>query len=116
MDNISLGIRNKLYTLRKAKGLTQKHVASAIGISQQAYAQYEIGKSTPSIETLNALANVYEVSLFQFLDPNANIIRLTNCVINGKTFKLTDEQLDLVETICLTFTQKNMKMVINSKL
>ena len=40
-----------------------KEVSKFLGISEQAYYKYEVGKSEPSIEKLKKLADYYQVSL-----------------------------------------------------
>lgn len=52
-----------LFELRQNKKLTQKAVASHLGISRQAYANYETGAREPDIATLRALADFFEVSV-----------------------------------------------------
>lgn len=49
--------------VRKEKGLTQKQVADALGITEQSYQRYEYGKIVPSALVLIALADYFEVSL-----------------------------------------------------
>ena len=45
------------------KDLTQADVAKFLGIKQQQYSEYEIGKRLISMECLNKIANFYGVSL-----------------------------------------------------
>ena len=52
-----------LLKLRKAKGLTQVDLASEIGISWRAYQTYERGERYPTLPTLIALADFYDLSL-----------------------------------------------------
>ena len=40
-------------------GITQKELAKKLRVSQSTYAGYETGKSTPNIETLWKLADIY---------------------------------------------------------
>lgn len=47
---------------REDRGLTQKQVASIMGISQQAYSQYESGKREPKPKTIIKIANALDVS------------------------------------------------------
>ncbi len=54
---------NMLKELRKNKGVTQKDVADAIGVSQVAYSYYELGKREPPFETLKTLADYFGVSV-----------------------------------------------------
>lgn len=54
---------NSLLTLRKNTGLTQNDIANHLGISRQAYANYETGKREPDINTLLSLAEFFNVSV-----------------------------------------------------
>lgn len=47
--------------IRESKGKTQKEVASLMGISQQAYSQYESGAREPKPETLGRIAAALEI-------------------------------------------------------
>lgn len=58
---------NKLKILRKAKKLTQKQVADAVGIGMQAYAYYEKAEREPSQETLIKLADFFGVTVDELL-------------------------------------------------
>lgn len=53
----------KIKELRKSKKFTQKDVAEKIGITRPAYTAYEIGKRQPDFETLQKIADLYEVSI-----------------------------------------------------
>ena len=46
----------KIKQIRESRGLTQKEVASLMGISQQAYGQYESGTRLPKPETVGRIA------------------------------------------------------------
>ena len=56
------GFGERLQTLRKSKGLSQKQVADAVGISASVISNYESSERTPSLENLIALAGVYRCS------------------------------------------------------
>lgn len=58
----------KLLQLRKSKSLTQQGVANELGISRQAYANYEAGNREPDINTLKSLSKLYGVSIDYILD------------------------------------------------
>lgn len=45
-----------------ANNLTQKEVANFIGMSLMAYAHYELGDRQPSLDTLNKLCDLFEVT------------------------------------------------------
>lgn len=52
-----------LKQLRESKGLLQKDVADKIGIYPNAISRYELDKTTPSMEILYKLAELYDVPL-----------------------------------------------------
>ncbi|MBQ6274587.1 MAG: helix-turn-helix transcriptional regulator [Oscillospiraceae bacterium] len=58
---------NNIMTLRKANGLTQEQLASALGISFQAVSKWETGNSCPDISTLPLLADLFSVSVDQLI-------------------------------------------------
>lgn len=53
----------RLKDLREDNDYLQKDIAQLLGISQQYYSQYELGKYTIPIEYLIILAKKYKVSL-----------------------------------------------------
>lgn len=52
----------KLKLLRQEKGVSQREVAHAIGVSVSAYANYEQGIREPSIEIIKKICKYYEKS------------------------------------------------------
>lgn len=52
-----------LFQLRKARNLTQKEVAEGTGISWRGYQNYELGLREPSLSTIVALADFFNISL-----------------------------------------------------
>lgn len=58
----------RLKKARKAKGISQKELALQLHISQQAYAKYETGKTSPNPETLARICLILEVSADTLLD------------------------------------------------
>ena len=57
-----MSFADRLRALRAARGLTQKDVYTAVGLSPIVYQRYEYGNS-PSYEKLLALADYFDVSL-----------------------------------------------------
>lgn len=53
----------KLQLLRKQRGWTQEQLAERIYVSRTAVSKWESGKGYPSIDSLKALAQVYEVTI-----------------------------------------------------
>lgn len=61
----------KLYELRKAKGLTQDEVAEALGVSRQAVSKWEMGTGVPSVDSLVAISEFYGVTVDSLIKENA---------------------------------------------
>ena len=78
MENIKFLLRKKIKELRKAHKYTQEQLAEKIGIGTPNISYFETGKFAPSIETLQKLAQVfgieiYELYMFQPLKPTSEI-------------------------------------------
>ncbi len=54
-------LSEKIKFLRKKSGLSQRQVAEKLFISQQAYAKYETGTASPSLDVLKAMSEFFEV-------------------------------------------------------
>lgn len=55
-------MKEKLKQLRKEKGLSQKIVAEALGITLSAYSNYEQGIREPNLQILVSICKFYDVS------------------------------------------------------
>ena len=55
--------RERLYQLRKGRGISQEELANAVGVSRQAVQKWEAGASTPDLNNLSALADFFGVTL-----------------------------------------------------
>ena len=49
-------LQDRLYRLRRERGLSQEELAAQLGVSRQAVQKWESGVSQPSLEKLTALA------------------------------------------------------------
>ena len=54
---------NKLYNLRKQKGLSQEEIANRLNVSRQTISKWEVGDSTPDMEKLIAISDMFQISL-----------------------------------------------------
>jgi transcriptional regulator with XRE-family HTH domain len=61
-------IGKKLTSLRKAKKLSQKAVAEALGISSRTYLRWEKDESKPSKDALKKLSDLYGEELSAYVD------------------------------------------------
>lgn len=59
----------KLRTLRKRQGMTQREVATALGLAAHSYINaLETGKKKPTIELVLHIAKLFRVTIDQLLD------------------------------------------------
>ena len=97
--NIQFGKR--LTEIRKAKGITQKELAEALGISQRMVAYYEGQSEFPPATIIPDIAIFLKVSTDQLL----GLKPITDIPSNGKLFK----KLKLIEN----FNEEQKKTVIS---
>lgn len=57
----------KLKELRKENKISQRTLADMLGITQQAVAKWETGRSTPDTDTLQKLSSIFKVSIDNLL-------------------------------------------------
>lgn len=53
---------NRLKHARMMKGLTQRQVAESIGLDQSSIHRWEHGKTTPNVEAIKKLIDLYDCS------------------------------------------------------
>ena len=58
-----MDFNNRLYQLRKQKGLSQEELANRLNVSRQTVSKWEVGDSTPDMEKLVAISDLIDVSL-----------------------------------------------------
>lgn len=80
MKDIKNIIANNLITLRKKNNLTQNELAKKINYSDNAVSRWEHAEVTPSIETLDQIASIFNVPLSSLIEDNA----LKTAVINDR--------------------------------
>lgn len=87
MTDYELG--NRIYELRKAKGLSQKDLGSLLGVSNKAVSKWETGAALPKTETLIKLASVFDISAEELLNGKREKIEtLDGMSENTKSFLL----------------------------
>ena len=52
-----------LRTIRKSLNLTQKQVANQLGVVESCYANWEQGRTEPSVEMIRKLSDVFSVGI-----------------------------------------------------
>ena len=54
-------------------GLTQKEVANKLGVVESCYANWEQGRTEPSIEMLRKLGEIFQVSIDELINNDPRI-------------------------------------------
>lgn len=105
-------IHERFKLLRNASGLTQSEVCKKLGIKQYNLSDYETGRSSPSIDMLIKMADLYQVTMDDLLNrktdfdkPNNTknvdnfdeyITDLNNMKILKRIQKLTDTEKQII--------------------
>ena len=84
------GLGQRLQEQRILKNLSQKQVASSIGVSASIVSNYESGERTPSVENLIMLARLYHCTTDYLLGINKTdtVRQLDISMLNDKQYKL----------------------------
>lgn len=61
MEVYYMNLGEKLFKLRKEKGLSQENLAEQIGTTRQAISKWENNQGFPEVEKLLQLSNIFEV-------------------------------------------------------
>ena len=59
---------SNLKLIRKSSGLTQKQVADKLGVVESCYANWEQGRTEPSIAYIRMLTQIFYVSLDELIN------------------------------------------------
>lgn len=93
-----IGLRIK--TMRQSRKMTQADLARAINQSQSSITMYECGRREPDFETLEALADVFNVSLPSIVgDENGYEMDPQIRIVSGYMENMTEEQKQQIVAI-----------------
>lgn len=98
----------QLKKYRKNNGYTQKQLAEAVGVTQQAVAKWETDKASPDPEMLQKISSILNVTVDSLLDGVTpkdkskmpkdlnKFLQQSEIIFDGDTYNLTDEERELV--------------------
>lgn len=78
MDDIKQIIAKNLIDLRKKNHLTQMELAEKINYSDNAVSRWERAEVTPSIETLDQIAKIFNIPLSTLIESDAKTVSKSN--------------------------------------
>ena len=95
MDKYGLG--NFLAQLRNEKGLTQEQLAEMINVNYKTISKWECGNSSPSLDTLVQLCEIFNVSLYEM----SIYKRINNPLISKNNIKKIINKQSIMKYIIL---------------
>ena len=60
-------LHERIDQLRKERNITQQDLADRLGVSRQAVSRWEMGTAKPEVESLTALAKVFDITVDELL-------------------------------------------------
>lgn len=100
-------LSERIYQLRRARGLSQEQLAERVGVSRQTVSKWETGLSTPELEKLRALCDCFGVTLDALVAEETDALMLLGAaglLLAGVTALLRPEaaeQLNASSTVTL---------------
>ena len=68
---IKLKFNEKLIKLRKASGLSQEELGDKLNVARQTISKWELGETTPEMDKLEELSNLFEISIDELVKDNS---------------------------------------------
>ena len=99
---------NKLYELRKHKGFSQEELANRLNVSRQTVSKWEVGDSTPDMEKLVAMSDLFGISLDELVLDKSPEPAPAPVVQSAKSELYSEIKTDIKEKV---LTDKNKKKV-----
>lgn len=75
--------RERIFMLRKSRGLSQSKLAETLGLSTQAISKWETGVSIPDIDALIYISNYFNVTLDSLFSVKSNLDTILKCPTCG---------------------------------
>lgn len=76
----------KLIKLRKAAGLSQEELGNKLNVARQTVSKWELGETTPEMNKLEELSNIFGISIDELVKNNA--------IPNVITKEMNQEKID----------------------
>ncbi len=116
---MTIEMADRLITLRRARGLSQRDVAHHLGVSRQAVSKWEQADSSPDTDNLIALLQLYGVSWGEFMrqEPSATVPHPTApCSPPDPNFSFAEEETPEERAIALAaFCEEQEKLYERGK-
>lgn len=108
----------KIYTLRTQRGLTQEQLAEQLGVSRQSISKYEYDQSTPELEKIKQIAEIFGVTpdylINDEIDIPKNDTEETVSSQNGSLENTSEQITDAAGSTDSDQTEKNSDFLSSS--
>ena len=74
IGEIVMEFNNRLYELRKQRGFSQEELAGKLNVSRQTISKWEVGDSTPDMEKLMAISDLFDISLDELVSGKTPVV------------------------------------------
>ena len=76
-----MNFNEKLLELRKKEGFSQEELAEKVNVSRQSVSKWESGQSTPEMDKLILLSNIFNISIDELVGKESiNNLKIENDV------------------------------------
>ncbi|MBO1308876.1 helix-turn-helix transcriptional regulator [Enterococcus sp. 669A] len=88
-----MDLSEKILKLRKSKGLSQDELGEQLGVSRQSVSKWESGHSTPELDKITKLANIFDVTTDYLLQPSeTDELVLKTSMLEREQKRILDQQ------------------------
>lgn len=87
---------NRVKELRRARGLSQRDIGKMIGVTKVSVCGYENGTRTPSLESLELLADIFEVSTDYLLGRELYVV---SDKVTRYVGSISEEDIEIIKEI-----------------
>lgn len=111
-----MGFPEQLTKLRKRRNITQTDLALKMNVKQYVISSWEIGRSEPSLEQLNKLSDIFNISADYLLDKatiRVNSNEEFNKVIENIKLDSEDDFINEVFKMCNNLNHDKKKKMLN---
>lgn len=109
MKEVSPMFSKRLQELRKQKDISQTFLGKQVNLSRSAIAMYENGERMPNYETLEALADYFNVSILYLLGKEKEPIDYLDEKLYKINEQLSDDKKDLLLVIAQQILDNQQK-------
>ena len=73
-----MNLGNKIAKLRKDSNLSQEDLAEKVGVTRQTISKWELEETSPDINQVKKLSNIFKISLDELVNNDINNILIKN--------------------------------------